>query len=83
MQRAVKSAARTARLTTRATCHTLRHSFTPLRFVNLRFATHLSEAGTDVRTVQQLLGPTRLQTTMKTIRVLNRSSAGVKSPLDR
>jgi integrase len=72
IQRAVKRAVARAGLAKRASCHTLRHSF----------ATHLLESGTDVRTLQELLGHASLQTTMVYTHVLNRGAAGVRSPLN-
>ena len=73
LQRAIPEAARAAELSKRVTCHALRHSF----------ATHLLESGTDVRTVQQLLGHKDLQTTTRYLHPNNRGPRGVRSPRDR
>ena len=69
----MRHAARVARLPKRVTCHSFRHSF----------ATHLLEDGSDIRTVQELVGHRDVATTMIYTHVLNRGPAGVRSPADR
>ena len=73
LQRSVKAAVRQARIGKPVGCHTFRHSF----------ATHLLESGSDIRTVQELLGHADVRTTMIYTHVLNRGGHGVLSPADR
>ncbi|HDG98101.1 MAG TPA: integron integrase, partial [Desulfobacterales bacterium] len=72
LDRAIKRAAKLAGINKRVSSHTLRHSF----------ATHLLQSGTDIRTIQNLLGHKDISTTMIYTHVLRKMSPKIKSPLD-
>jgi site-specific recombinase XerD len=73
VQRAVGAAAKKAGINKRVSPHVFRHSF----------ATHLLETGSDIRTIQELLGHKDVRTTMIYTHVVNKGPLGVRSPLDQ
>ena len=73
LDRSIREAARRAGVSKRVTCHTFRHSF----------ATHLLEAGYDIRQVQTLLGHANLKTTMIYTHVMKKPQIAVMSLMDR
>jgi site-specific recombinase XerD len=72
IHRAIKIAVGRTGIAKRVSSHTFRHSF----------ATHLLQRGSDIRTIQELLGHNDVSTTMIYTHVLQQGGSGVKSPLD-
>jgi len=72
VNKAIKQAVRKAGIVKKVSAHTFRHSF----------ETHLLQRGTDIRTIQSLLGHKDLETTMIYTHVLKQGGEGVVSPLD-
>jgi len=73
LQKAIQQAIKSMDLNKRVTAHTLRHTF----------ATHLLESGTDIRTIQELMGHKDVRTTMIYTHVLKNNLRSVTSPLDQ
>jgi len=73
LQNAVRKAASKAGINKRVTPHVFRHSF----------ATHLLESGTDIRTVQELMGHDSVETTQIHLHCMKKPGLGVKSPFDQ
>ncbi len=73
LQKRIKNAVDKSGIIKNASVHTFRHSF----------ATHLLEAGYDIRTIQELLGHSNVQTTMIYTHVAKKNKLGIISPLDR